>query len=37
MNLNDITPVILTRDEAPNLERTLAQLTWCATSWIHGT
>ena len=28
MNLHDITPVILTRDEAPNLERTLAQLTW---------
>lgn len=26
--LADITPVILTRDEAPNLGRTLAQLTW---------
>lgn len=26
--LDDITPVILTRDEAPNLGRTLAQLTW---------
>lgn len=30
MNVHDITPVILTRDEAPNLERTLAQLTWAA-------
>jgi glycosyltransferase involved in cell wall biosynthesis len=30
MQLSDITPVILTRDEAPNLERTLAQLTWAA-------
>jgi glycosyltransferase involved in cell wall biosynthesis len=28
MNLDDITPVILTRDEEPNLERTLTQLTW---------
>jgi glycosyltransferase involved in cell wall biosynthesis len=28
MNVADITPVILTRDEEPNLERTLAQLTW---------
>ncbi len=28
MNLSDITPLILTRDEEPNLERTLAQLTW---------
>ena len=26
--LDDITPVILTRDEAPNLGRTLAQLAW---------
>jgi glycosyltransferase involved in cell wall biosynthesis len=28
MRLSDITPVILTRDEEPNLARTLAQLTW---------
>jgi glycosyltransferase involved in cell wall biosynthesis len=28
MNVDDITPVILTRDEEPNLERTLAQLAW---------
>ncbi|HEU4889810.1 MAG TPA: glycosyltransferase family 2 protein [Thermoanaerobaculia bacterium] len=28
MNLSDITPLILSRDEEPNLERTLAQLTW---------
>jgi glycosyltransferase involved in cell wall biosynthesis len=28
MRLSDITPVVLTRDEAPNLERTLAQLAW---------
>ncbi len=28
MNLADITPVILTRDEEPNLGRTLAQLAW---------
>jgi glycosyltransferase involved in cell wall biosynthesis len=28
MNLAEITPVILTRDEEPNLERTLAQLAW---------
>ncbi|MFL6247833.1 MAG: glycosyltransferase family 2 protein [Thermoanaerobaculia bacterium] len=28
MNLSDITPLILTRDEEPNLERTLAQLAW---------
>jgi glycosyltransferase involved in cell wall biosynthesis len=28
MNVADITPVLLTRDEEPNLERTLAQLTW---------
>lgn len=28
MNLADITPVILTRDEEPNIERTLAQLAW---------
>ena len=30
MNLTDITPVILTRDEEPNLERTLAQLAWAS-------
>jgi glycosyltransferase involved in cell wall biosynthesis len=30
MNLDDITPVILTRDEEPNLERTLAQLAWAS-------
>ena len=30
MNLADITPVILTRDEEPNLERTLAQLAWAS-------
>lgn len=30
MNLADITPVLLTRDEEPNLERTLAQLTWAS-------
>ena len=28
MRLSDVTPVILTRDEEANLERTLAQLTW---------
>jgi glycosyltransferase involved in cell wall biosynthesis len=28
MELSDITPVILARDEEPNLGRTLAQLTW---------
>lgn len=28
MNLADITPVLLTRDEEPNLARTLAQLAW---------
>lgn len=28
MNLDQITPVILTRDEEPNLARTLGQLTW---------
>jgi glycosyltransferase involved in cell wall biosynthesis len=28
MNLADITPLILTRDEEANLERTLRQLTW---------
>lgn len=28
MNLDDITPVILTRDEEPNIGRTLGQLTW---------
>jgi glycosyltransferase involved in cell wall biosynthesis len=28
MNLDEITPVILTRDEEPNLERTLEQLAW---------
>jgi len=28
MQLSDITPVLLTRDEEPNLGRTLAQLTW---------
>lgn len=28
MNLDDITPLILTRDEEPNIGRTLAQLTW---------
>ena len=28
MNLSDVTPLILTRDEEPNLARTLAQLTW---------
>ena len=28
MNLDDITPVILTRDEAPNIGRTLAKLAW---------
>ncbi len=28
MNLSDITPLILTRDEEPNLERTLEQLRW---------
>lgn len=28
MQLSDVTPLILTRDEEPNLERTLAQLTW---------
>jgi len=30
MNLADITPVILTRDEEVNIERTLAALTWAA-------
>lgn len=30
MQLSDITPVLLTRDEEPNLERTLAQLTWAS-------
>lgn len=30
MNVADITPVILTRDEEPNLERTLAQLAWAS-------
>src|SRR6185503_7610222 len=30
MNLDDITPVILTRDEEPNLERTLTQLAWAS-------
>ena len=28
MNLEEITPLILTYDEAPNIERTLAGLTW---------
>lgn len=28
MQLSDITPLILTKDEEPNLERTLSQLTW---------
>jgi glycosyltransferase involved in cell wall biosynthesis len=28
MNVDDITPVILTRDEEPNIGRTLAQLAW---------
>lgn len=28
MNLADVTPLILTRDEEPNLERTLRQLAW---------
>jgi glycosyltransferase involved in cell wall biosynthesis len=28
MNLADITPLILTKDEEPNLARTLGQLTW---------
>jgi glycosyltransferase involved in cell wall biosynthesis len=28
MDLGDITPVVLTRDEEPNIERTLAALTW---------
>lgn len=28
MNLDEITPVILTRDEEPNIGRTLGQLTW---------
>jgi glycosyltransferase involved in cell wall biosynthesis len=28
MNLDDITPVILTRDEAPNIGRTVAKLSW---------
>lgn len=30
MQLSDITPVILVRDEEPNLGRTLAQLTWAS-------
>jgi glycosyltransferase involved in cell wall biosynthesis len=30
MNLTDITPLVLTWNEAPNLERTLARLTWAA-------
>lgn len=28
MNLNDVTPLILTFNEAPNIERTLARLSW---------
>jgi hypothetical protein len=28
MNLADITPLVLTWNEAPNLERTLARLAW---------
>lgn len=28
MNLADLTPVVLTRDEEPNIGRTLAQLSW---------
>jgi len=28
MNLADVTPLILTRDEEPNIERTLGQLAW---------
>jgi hypothetical protein len=28
MNLSEITPLILTRDEEANIERTLAQLAW---------
>jgi glycosyltransferase involved in cell wall biosynthesis len=28
MNLNDVTPLILTFNEAPNIERTLAKLSW---------
>jgi glycosyltransferase involved in cell wall biosynthesis len=28
MNLDDVTPVVLTRDEAPNIARTLGQLAW---------
>lgn len=28
MQLSDVTPILLTRDEEPNLGRTLAQLTW---------
>jgi glycosyltransferase involved in cell wall biosynthesis len=31
MQLNTITPLILTYNEAPNLDRTLAQLTWATT------
>lgn len=31
MQLNTITPLILTFNEAPNLDRTLAQLTWATT------
>jgi glycosyltransferase involved in cell wall biosynthesis len=30
MNLADVTPLILTRDEEANLERTLRQLTWAS-------
>jgi glycosyltransferase involved in cell wall biosynthesis len=30
MNLTDITPLVLTWNEAPNLERTLARLRWAA-------
>lgn len=30
MNLKDITPLVLTWNEAPNLERTLARLSWAA-------
>jgi len=28
MNLDDVTPVVLTRDEEPNIARTLGQLAW---------
>ena len=30
MNLSDITPLILTRDEEPNIERTLERLRWAS-------